>query len=174
MNYARRRSGAPPVLVNNTSIGAQGTVADNNDAGWLRVIDVNLLGMAAHEPGGADASAAITGDDRQHRLNPGDTGPVQPALSSASTGGVVALTWAMAADHLSEGIRVNRVNLGTAGSRGSAGCSIGRRPRARASRAASRAAARQLVSPDEIAHPAAYSRALSRLPPRSSRALGYD
>ena len=33
------------VLVNNAGIGSQGTVADNPDDEWHRVLDVNLLGM---------------------------------------------------------------------------------------------------------------------------------
>src|SRR4051794_35842747 len=37
--------GGLDVVVNNAGIGAQGTVADNDDAEWFRVLDVNLLGM---------------------------------------------------------------------------------------------------------------------------------
>jgi NAD(P)-dependent dehydrogenase (short-subunit alcohol dehydrogenase family) len=33
------------IVVNNAGIGAQGTVADNDDAEWFRVLDVNVLGM---------------------------------------------------------------------------------------------------------------------------------
>ena len=33
------------ILINNAGIGAQGTIAENNDAEWLRVLNVNLLGV---------------------------------------------------------------------------------------------------------------------------------
>jgi NAD(P)-dependent dehydrogenase (short-subunit alcohol dehydrogenase family) len=37
--------GGLDVLVNNAGIGAQGTVEDNSDDQWLKVLDVNVLGM---------------------------------------------------------------------------------------------------------------------------------
>ena len=103
------------IVVNNAGIGAQGTVADNDDAEWLRVLDVNLLGMVrvsrAALPYLRDSPAAAI-------VNTGSiaatAGLPQRALYSASKGAVLALTRAMAADHLREGIRVNCVNPGTA------------------------------------------------------------
>lgn len=103
------------ILVNNAGIGAQGTVADNDDAEWMRVLDVNLLGAvrvsrAALPHLRSSPAAAI--------INTGSiaatAGLPQRALYSASKGAVLALTRAMAADHLGEGIRVNCVNPGTA------------------------------------------------------------
>ncbi|OON71324.1 SDR family NAD(P)-dependent oxidoreductase, partial [Streptomyces tsukubensis] len=38
--------GGLDILVNNAGIGAQGTVADNDDAEWHRVLDVNVVGIA--------------------------------------------------------------------------------------------------------------------------------
>jgi NAD(P)-dependent dehydrogenase (short-subunit alcohol dehydrogenase family) len=91
------------VLVNNAGIGAQGSVEDNSDDEWLRVLDVNVLGIVRMSP-------AIE--------NPGSRAPTaglpQRAAYTASKGAVLALTRAMAADHLPEGIRVNCVNPGTA------------------------------------------------------------
>jgi 2-keto-3-deoxy-L-fuconate dehydrogenase len=103
------------IVVNNAGIGAQGTVADNDDAEWLRVLDVNLIGMVrvsrAALPFLRDSPAAAI-------VNTGSivatAGLPQRALYSASKGAVLALTRAMAADHLHEGIRVNCVNPGTA------------------------------------------------------------
>ena len=66
----------------------------------------------------------------------------QRALYCASKGAVLALTLAMAADHVAEGIRVNCVNPGTADTPGSDGCWSGRRPGRRARRAGGPAAAR--------------------------------
>jgi NAD(P)-dependent dehydrogenase (short-subunit alcohol dehydrogenase family) len=103
------------VLVNNAGIGARGTVADNDDAEWHRVLDVNVVGMARYSRAGLpwlprSPHAAI--------VNTGSiaatAGLPDRALYSASKGAVQALTLAMAADHLDAGIRVNCVNPGTA------------------------------------------------------------
>src|SRR5687767_10876319 len=101
------------ILVNNAGIGAQGTVEGNDDE-WHRVLDVNLMGVVrvsrAALPGLRRSPAAAI-------VNVGSiaatAGLPQRALYSASKGAVLALTRAMAADHLSEGIRVNCVNPGT-------------------------------------------------------------
>jgi NAD(P)-dependent dehydrogenase (short-subunit alcohol dehydrogenase family) len=81
----------------------------------------------------------------------------QRALYCASKGAVAALTRAMAADHLPEGIRVNSVDPGTADTPW-----VGRLLAQADDPAAERAAleARQphgrLVSADEVAHAVAY------------------
>ncbi|HLU58690.1 MAG TPA: SDR family oxidoreductase [Pseudonocardia sp.] len=146
------------ILVNNAGIGAQGTVADNPDDEWLRVLDVNLLGMVRVTRAALPAlrrspSAAI--------VNTGSiaatAGLPQRAAYSASKGAVHALTRAMAADHLAEGIRVCAVAPGTADTPW-----IGRLLERAEDPAAERAAleARQphgrLVSADEVAGAVAY------------------
>lgn len=103
------------VVVNNAGIGAQGTVRDNDDAEWMRVLDVNLLGVvrttrAALPHLRESPSAAVVNVCSIAAT----AGLPQRALYSASKGAVLALTRAMAADHLREGIRVNCVNPGTA------------------------------------------------------------
>jgi NAD(P)-dependent dehydrogenase (short-subunit alcohol dehydrogenase family) len=103
------------VLVNNAGIGAQGTIADNDDDEWHRVLDVNLLGVvrlsrAALPHLRRSPAAAIVNTCSIAAT----AGLPQRALYSASKGAVLALTRAMAADHLPEGIRVNCVNPGTA------------------------------------------------------------
>lgn len=112
--------GALHTVVSNAGIGAVGTVADNPDEEWRRVLDINVLGMvrtarhalphlrraAAERPG----SVSIT-----HTCSIAATaGLPRRALYSASKGAVLSLTLAMAADHVREGIRVNCVNPGTA------------------------------------------------------------
>jgi NAD(P)-dependent dehydrogenase (short-subunit alcohol dehydrogenase family) len=107
--------GSLDVLVNNAGIGAQGQVDANDDAEWLRVLDVNVLGVVrvtrAALPHLRRSSAAAV-------VNTGSiaatAGLPERALYSASKGAVLALTRAMAADHVREGIRVNCVNPGTA------------------------------------------------------------
>ncbi|MFD5568439.1 SDR family NAD(P)-dependent oxidoreductase [Streptomyces cadmiisoli] len=106
--------GVLDVLVNNAGIGAQGTVEDNDDAEWHRVLDVNVVGMvrctrAALPHLRASSRAAIVNTCSIAAT----AGLPQRALYSASKGAVQSLTLAMAADHVREGIRVNCVNPGT-------------------------------------------------------------
>jgi len=103
------------VLVNNAGIGARGNVADNDDAEWHRVLDVNVVGMARVSRA---ALPWLTRSPHAAIVNTGSiaatAGLPDRALYSASKGAVQALTLAMAADHLDAGIRVNCVNPGTA------------------------------------------------------------
>lgn len=101
-------------LVNNAGIGAIGTVEDNSDTDWKRVLDINVIGMAR-------ASAAALPYLRMSRVPAivnvcsvaALTGLPQRALYAASKGAVLALTYAMATDYVSEHIRVNCVSPGT-------------------------------------------------------------
>jgi NAD(P)-dependent dehydrogenase (short-subunit alcohol dehydrogenase family) len=103
------------VLVNNAGIGAQGTVEDNDDDEWWRVLDVNVLGIVRASRA---ALPALRRSPAAAVVNIGSivatAGLPQRALYSTSKGAVLALTRAMAADHLPEGIRVNCVHPGTA------------------------------------------------------------
>ena len=102
------------VLINNAGIGAQDDVAANGDAEWARVLDVNVTGIARV------TSAALPHLRRSDHAAVVNTcsavavlGVRNRALYSASKGAVLALTLAMAADHVSDGIRVNAVAPGT-------------------------------------------------------------
>ncbi|MFF7277957.1 SDR family oxidoreductase [Streptomyces griseorubiginosus] len=150
--------GGLDVLINNAGIGAQGTVADNDDEEWHRVLDVNVVGMvrvtrAALPRLRESAHAAIVNTSSIAAT----AGLPQRALYSATKGAVQSLTLAMAADHVREGIRVNCVNPGTVDTPW-----IGRLLAKAADPAAERAAleARQptgrLVSADEVAGAIAY------------------
>lgn len=103
------------IVVNNAGIGAQGTIEDNPDEEWQRVLDVNVIGMVRTSRA---ALPLLRRSDHAAIVNTcsivATAGLPQRALYSASKGAVLALTRAMAADHLSEGIRVNCVNPGTA------------------------------------------------------------
>ncbi|GAA1661981.1 SDR family oxidoreductase [Glycomyces endophyticus] len=107
--------GGVDVLVNNAGIGAVGTVEENSDKQWFRVLDVNLLGMVrlarACLPHLRESAAPAIVNTSSIAAT---AGLVKRALYSASKGAVQSLTMAMAADHVAEGIRVNCVNPGTA------------------------------------------------------------
>ncbi|GIF46867.1 NAD(P)-dependent dehydrogenase (short-subunit alcohol dehydrogenase family) [Asanoa ferruginea] len=115
IDSAAEQLGGIDIVVNNAGIGAAGTVADNPDADWHRVLDVNVVGMvrvsrAALPYLRASGHAAIVNTCSIAAT----AGLPNRALYSASKGAVLSLTLAMAADHLHEGIRVNCVTPGTA------------------------------------------------------------
>lgn len=120
VDRAAAELGSLHTLVSNAGIGSIGSVEDNDDDEWARVLDINVLGMvrtarhalphlrraAAERPG----AVSIT----QTCSIAATAGLPQRALYSASKGAVLSLTLAMAADHVREGVRVNCVNPGTA------------------------------------------------------------
>ncbi|MFI8815598.1 MULTISPECIES: SDR family NAD(P)-dependent oxidoreductase [unclassified Streptomyces] len=120
VDRAAAELGGLHTLVSNAGIGSIGTVEDNDDDEWARVLDINVLGMvraARHAlphlrraAAGRPGSASIT----QTCSIAATAGLPQRALYSASKGAVLSLTLAMAADHVREGVRVNCVNPGTA------------------------------------------------------------
>lgn len=150
--------GGIDILVNNAGIGAAGTVEDNPDEQWHKVLDVNVLGIVR------TTRAALPYLRRSGQAAVVNTcsiaataGLTQRALYSASKGAVLSLTRAMAADHVREGIRVNCVNPGTVDTPW-----VGRLLNAAADPAAERAAlsGRQptgrLVTAEEVAAAIAY------------------
>ncbi|WP_055692377.1 SDR family NAD(P)-dependent oxidoreductase [Streptomyces prasinus] len=106
--------GGIDILVNNAGIGAAGTVEDNTDEEWHRVLDVNVLGVVrttrAALPYLRRSSAASVVNVCSIAAT---AGLPRRALYSAGKGAVLSLTLAMAADHVREGVRVNCVNPGT-------------------------------------------------------------
>ena len=107
--------GALDIVINNAGIGAAGNIAANDDDEWHRVLDVNIVGLARV------SRAALPHLRRSSRAAIVNTcsiaaiaGLPDRALYSASKGAVAAVTLAMAADHVREGIRVNAVTPGTA------------------------------------------------------------
>jgi NAD(P)-dependent dehydrogenase (short-subunit alcohol dehydrogenase family) len=106
--------GGIDILVNNAGISAVGTVEDNDDDEWARVLDINVVGMARVSAAALpwlrrSAAASIVNLCSIAALN----GLPQRAVYGASKGAVLALTLAMATDHVREGIRVNCVSPGT-------------------------------------------------------------
>jgi len=107
--------GGIDIVINNAGIGAQGSVEDNSDDEWRRVFEVNVYGMVRV----ARSALPFLRQSRHAAIVntcsvAADVGLPRRALYSATKGAVLALTRAMAADHLAEGVRVNCVNPGTA------------------------------------------------------------
>ena len=150
--------GGIDILVNNAGIGAIGDVSENDDEEWARVLDVNVVGMARVS---AAALPHLRRSEHAAIVNVSSVvaavGVPQRALYSASKGAVAALTLAMAADHVREGIRVNAVLPGTAETPW-----IGRLldqaddPAAEAAALKARQPLGRLVTPGEIAYSIAY------------------
>jgi NAD(P)-dependent dehydrogenase (short-subunit alcohol dehydrogenase family) len=107
--------GSMDILINNAGMGAVGSVVDSSPEDWERVFGINVFGAARivrylypHLVKGqspvivnvCSVAAAI--------------GIPKRAVYSASKGALESLTRSMASDFLSEGIRVNGVNPGTA------------------------------------------------------------
>ena len=151
---AVERLGGLDVLVNNAGIGSQGTVETNDDEEWHRVYDVNVLGIVRATRA---ALPALRASEHAAVVNTcsvaASTRLPQRAVYSATKGAVQALTLAMAADHLREGIRVNCVNPGTADTPwvqrllDSSDDPTGERARLEARQPSGR-----LVTPEEVAH----------------------
>jgi 2-keto-3-deoxy-L-fuconate dehydrogenase len=106
--------GGLDILVNNAGIGATGTVETNPDDEWRRVFEVNVLGTVRV------TRAALPHLRRSEHAVIVNTGSIvaqaglpDRAVYSASKGAIHALTAAMAADHVREGIRVCCVAPGT-------------------------------------------------------------
>ena len=107
--------GAIDILINNAGIGAVGDVSANSDEEWHRVLDVNVVGIARVTRAAlphlrASRHAAVVNTCSVVA----NVGVPQRAVYAASKGAVQALTLAMAADHVRDGIRMNAVTPGTA------------------------------------------------------------
>jgi len=158
VSAAAEHLGGIDIVVNNAGMGAQGSVADAPDDEWMRVFDVNVVGMArvsrAALPHLLESSSAAI-------VNVGSiaacAGLPQRAVYSATKGAVHALTLAMAADHVRQGIRVNAVAPGTADTpwvqRLLAKADD---PKAEAAALAARQPMGRLVSADEVAESVCY------------------
>ncbi|RJG02818.1 SDR family NAD(P)-dependent oxidoreductase [Noviherbaspirillum sedimenti] len=150
-----KKYGKIDTLVNNAGVSFYGTVETGSLADWERIIDINVLGLvrvtrAALPHLRRSAHGAII----NIASCLAQTGMANRALYSATKGAVEALSRAMAADLVKEGIRVNCVNPGTVDTEFVQGLA------AIAGRDTKEFAARQatghMVSPEEIAHAIAY------------------
>ena len=108
------RFGRIDIVINNAGVSAVGTVEENDDAEWLRVLNINVVGMARVSAAvlpwlRKSPCASIVNVCSMGALN----GLPQRAVYNSSKGAVLSLTFAMATDHVREGIRVNCVSPGT-------------------------------------------------------------
>lgn len=146
------------LLVNSAGIGAQGTIEDNPDDEWHAVFDVNVLGTVrmsrAVLPALRDSPCPAIVNVSSIAAT---AGLPNRALYSASKGAVLALTRAMAADLIADGIRVNAVSPGTADTPWVARLlAAADDPVAERAALEARQPHRRLVSADEIAHAVMY------------------
>jgi 2-keto-3-deoxy-L-fuconate dehydrogenase len=150
--------GGLDVLVNNAGVGAVGTVEENDDAEWVRVLDVNVLGAVRvtraalpHLRRSNSAAVVTTCSVVSY------AGIPRRALYGATKGALYALTLAMAADHVAEGIRVNAVAPGTADTPWVARLlAQSSDPAAERTALEARQPMGRLVTADEVAHAIAY------------------
>lgn len=106
--------GGIDIVINSAGISAVGTVETNDDDEWARVLDINVTGIARVSSASLpwlrrSQAASIVNLCSIAALN----GLPDRALYSASKGAVMSLTFAMATDHVAEGIRVNCVRPAT-------------------------------------------------------------
>ena len=106
--------GGLDVVVNNAGISAVGTVEETGDEEWARVLDINVVGIARVT---AAALPWLRRSEHPAVVNlcsiAALNGLPQRVAYSATKGAVLAMTYAMATDHVREGIRVNCVSPGT-------------------------------------------------------------
>jgi 2-keto-3-deoxy-L-fuconate dehydrogenase len=107
-------NGRIDVLVNNAGISYPATVEDGPLGDWHRVFDVNVLGYVRATRAALpflrrSAAASIVNMSSCTAI----TGLRRRVLYSATKGAIEAMTRAMAADLMSEGIRVNCISPGT-------------------------------------------------------------
>ncbi len=152
------RFGGIDIVVNNAGVGSIGAVADTADDEWHRVLNVNVVGIARVSRA---ALPYLTASQHAAIVNVcsvlGVVGVPQRAAYAASKGAVAALTLAMAADHLSHGIRVNAVVPGTTDTPWVTRLlQAAQDPAAAETSLRARQPAGRLITPEEVAHAIAY------------------
>ena len=114
MQSAVSQLGGLDVLVNSAGISSVGAVEANSDEEWWASMDVNVIGVARVT---RSALPYLREGDSPVIVNlasiASHTGLTNRVIYSATKGAVLAMTLAMATDHLAEGIRVNAVAPGT-------------------------------------------------------------
>ena len=109
-----RTFGKLDILINNAGIVLPGRVDTMNETDWDRTFDVNVKGIYLVSRHAIAAMRQNGGGVIVHIASAAaEKGLADRAAYSASKGAVLALTHAMARDHLGDNIRVNCVSPGT-------------------------------------------------------------
>jgi NAD(P)-dependent dehydrogenase (short-subunit alcohol dehydrogenase family) len=106
------RFGRLDLLDNNVGIGSRGTVVDETEESWRRVMQVNVDSMFLMSKHAIPAMRRAGGGAIVNVSSISALRPRGLTVYSVSKGAVIALTRAMAVDHGREGIRVNCVAPG--------------------------------------------------------------
>lgn len=107
VDHAVTRYGAIHGLVNNAAIGPLGTVLDTDEALFDRIVGVNLKGTYLTSRAVLPHMRNAGGGSIVNIGSGAGWGKPNMAAYSASKGGIVALTMAMAYDHFHDHVRVN-------------------------------------------------------------------
>lgn len=114
MAAVAERFGGVDVLVNSAGVSCVGTVEEATEADWDRVLNINVRGTAR---ACAAALPYLKRSEHASIVNLCSIGALnglpQRAVYNASKGAILSLTYAMATDHVREGVRVNCVSPGT-------------------------------------------------------------
>ena len=96
-------------------MGSVGTVESNSSEEWLKVLNVNVLGIVRASKSALPLLRKSKVASIVNTCSVAATAGIpKRAVYSASKGAVLSLTLAMANDHIVDGVRVNCVNPGTA------------------------------------------------------------
>jgi NAD(P)-dependent dehydrogenase (short-subunit alcohol dehydrogenase family) len=109
---AMDRYGRLDYLDNNVGIGSRGSVVDETEENWRRVMQVNVETMFLAAKHAIPAMVKAGGGAIVNVSSISALRPRGLTVYSASKGAVIALTRAMAVDHGKDGIRVNCVAPG--------------------------------------------------------------
>ena len=107
VEHAVSRHGTVNGLVNNAAIGPLGTVLTTDEAMFERILDVNLKGTYLMSREVIPHMARAGGGAIVNIGSGAGYGKPNMAAYSASKGGIVALSMAMAYDHFHDRVRVN-------------------------------------------------------------------
>jgi NAD(P)-dependent dehydrogenase (short-subunit alcohol dehydrogenase family) len=153
---AKDRFGRVDAVVNNAAIGPLGTILDTDEALFDRIVSVNLKGPYLLSRAVAPLMKSQRGGSIVNIGSGAGWGKPNMAVYSASKGGLVALSAAMAYDFLHDGIRVNTVIPGGGGI--VSGMSLGRvgGDKSRVGKSAPGTAAGRPATGDDIANVVAF------------------
>ena len=114
VDFAVQTFGTVNILVNNAGIGVVGTVLSTPETDWDRVMAVNVKGVYQCSRFAIPKMIEVGGGSIVNLSSiVAQVAVVDRAVYGASKGAVLALTKAMAADHVQQNIRVNCVCPGT-------------------------------------------------------------